>query len=291
MLICPACAVVLTDVETRCGNCGFAAENLNGFLSWAPALEKTSSGFNSDNFSKLAKTESESFWFKARNKLIIWALKKYFSCFDSLLEIGCGTGFVLTGIADSFPCTRLVGSEIFSKGLNFASARLPNAELIQADARSLPYKEEFDVVAAFDVIEHIFEDELALSNLYRATKSGGGCIITVPQHEFLWSLVDEEACHVRRYEPNDLHRKIESAGFRIVMSTSFVSFLLPLMWYSRSKGNSQKSFDSISELRPHPVINASLECLMSIERLMIRLGFRFPMGGSRLVVALKESSM
>src|SRR5262245_25435831 len=53
-------------------------------------------GFDPACFSELAEAEAASFWFKARNKLILWALDQYSSNVKSFLEIGCGTGFVLT---------------------------------------------------------------------------------------------------------------------------------------------------------------------------------------------------
>ena len=65
--------------------------------------------------------------------------------------------------------------------------------LIQMDARSIPYTDEFDVVGAFDVLEHVEQDAEALSAMYRACRTGGGILITVPQHKFLWSAVDEYA--------------------------------------------------------------------------------------------------
>ena len=52
-------------------------------------------------------------------------------------------------------------------------------------------------LVAFDVIEHIDEDEMVLTQMYKALQPNGGMILTVPQHPFLWSNQDEFACHVR----------------------------------------------------------------------------------------------
>src|SRR5690606_22871969 len=115
------------------------------------------------------------------------------------LEIGCGTGFVLSGVADAFPAVRLFGSEIFTAGLEFAARRQPSVNFMQMDARSLPFLDEFDVIGAFDVLEHIVEDGQVLAQMREALKPNGIILLTVPQHEWLWSPVDEFACHVRRY--------------------------------------------------------------------------------------------
>lgn len=288
MLICPECRHPLAPDFPACSSCGFAPEMLDGFLSWAPDMVKYYEGFPPESFAGLAAVEAENFWFQARNQLIVWALGKYFPGFRSLLEVGCGTGFVLSGISGRFPGVRLVGSEIFTAGLVHAAQRLPDAELIQMDARRLPYDGEFDVVAAFDVIEHIKEDVTVLGNLYQATSRGGGCLITVPQHRWLWSKVDEAACHERRYTVDEVHRKIRRAGFRILMSTSFVSLLLPAMLLSRLLGKPSRRADLEDELRLPPALNRLFVNIMNIEAASIRAGIRWPLGGSRLVVAIRE---
>ena len=287
MLICTVCSARLQNVTTPCSACGTCVATRDGFTAWAPELADSNDGFRAEYFSDLAQVESEHFWFRARNALIIWALKKYFQDFRHLLEVGCGSGFVLSGIAEAFPQAKLVGSEIFVAGLQVAARRVPQALLVQMDARRLPYAEEFDVVAAFDVIEHIDEDEIVLQNFFRAIKPGGGCVITVPQHKWLWSPVDEEACHKRRYTARELHSKIEAAGFKILRSTSFVTLLLPAMLASRLMDKRAGKSGGVDSLRMNKVINRLFGAILFCEQLMIKLGFNWPLGGSRLVIAQK----
>ena len=76
------------------------------------------------------------------------------------------------------------------------------------------------------------EDETVLRQVAKALRPGGRLLITVPQHQFLWSATDETAHHVRRYScQSDLRAKTERAGFHVLRVSSFVSFLLPLMLY------------------------------------------------------------
>lgn len=131
------------------------------------------------------------------------------------LEIGCGTGYVLAGVAQAYPAATLVGSEIFSVGLSYASTRVRTAELIQIDARQIPYDEEFDAIDAFDVLEHINENEVVFAAMFRALRPGGGVLITEPQHPWLWGMANEHACHVRSYKVGVLREKVLRAGFRL----------------------------------------------------------------------------
>lgn len=290
MILCPSCGARNIHAENGCNRCGFVPARVDGFLAWAPELAKHNDGFREESFERLAQMEAGNFWFRARNTIVLWALRKYFPGFQSLLEVGCGTGFVLSGITQAFPNARTVGSEIYTAGLAFAAKRLPGVELLQMDARKLPYEAEFDVVAAFDVIEHILEDELVLRNFRRAIKPGGGCVITVPQHQWLWSPVDEAACHQRRYSARELHAKVEAAGFRIVRSTSFVTLLLPLMLASRLVARRTGQVSGSEALAINPVLDRALEVIMRIEHLAIKFGVSLPIGGSRLVVLqCKES--
>ncbi|MCX7099400.1 MAG: methyltransferase domain-containing protein [Methylococcales bacterium] len=248
-----------------------------------------SAGFKAHYFNKLAEVESGNFWFCGRNRIILWALRKYIPELKSFLEIGCGTGFVISGISKQFPEAKLFGSEYLEEGLVHARQRLPTAEFSQMDARYIPYESELDAIGAFDVLEHIEDDEAVLEQIYKALKPGGFVFITVPQHRWLWSTTDEYACHVRRYVANDLHRKARKAGFEIVRSTSFVSTLLPAMFLSRFFQQDKKdiSIDEVTELRINPILNKIFEGFLYVELVLIRAGITLPIGGSRLLVARK----
>lgn len=263
---------------------------MGGVPCYAPALAHESPGFRPEHFASLAALEEGHFWFRARNELIVHVLQRFFPRARSMLEIGCGTGFVLRGITESLPDLRVSGSEIFLEGLGFAARRLPAADLFQMDARRIPYENEFDLIGAFDVIEHIEEDEQVLREAHRALKPGGGFVLTVPQHPWLWSAQDDRACHVRRYRHRELRAKLSNAGFQIVFSSSFVSLLLPLLAASRMRKRKPDDGSDINgELMPHAVVNRILYHVLRLESLLIRGGVRFPAGGTRLVVATKKS--
>lgn len=288
MILCPLCNSEMLVPKHGCTGCGFKLTREDGFLTWAPDLAKSNYGFPEGGFDELIRREDNNFWFRTRNSIIIWALQRYFSDFQSLLEVGCGNGYVLSGISNEFPDARIVGSEVYIAGLKHAARRLPYAELHQMDARKLPYDKEFDLIAAFDVIEHIIEDQLVLNNFYHAIKPGGGCLITVPQHQWLWSPVDEFACHQRRYSAGELHAKAEAAGFSVLRSTSFVTLLLPFMIASRFTARFSLKANGGEELELNPILDRALGWIMSIEALLIKAGVSFPIGGSRLLILQRK---
>src|SRR5712691_5191111 len=91
------------------------------------------SGFDPALSAYLAELEPRSFWFRARNRLIVSAVRRYFPQARTLLEVGCGTGFVLAALQQAFPGLHLTGSELFREGLEIAQRRLPEVELIELD--------------------------------------------------------------------------------------------------------------------------------------------------------------
>jgi SAM-dependent methyltransferase len=249
-------------------------------------LAEQSEGFEAEFFHSLFELEGSNFWFRSRNRLLVWSLQRYFPEARNFLEIGCGTGYVLSGIRRAFSELSLSGSEIYTAGLAFAAERLPGVELFQMDARLMPFKEEFDVIGAFDVLEHVSEDDQVLSQMHQATRKGGGIMLTVPHHPFLWSQADDYAHHVRRYTARELIDKVNRAGFEVTRTTSFVSLLLPLMLLSRLR--QRRKYNPMSEFEISSLVNAVFEKTLHVERTMIRAGLNLPVGGSLLLVARRK---
>lgn len=286
MKLCPGCGSRFQGDSWRCPHCGYEPPTIGGFPSFAPELAQGAGGYDPRHFAELAQLEADNFWFRARNRLITWATAHYFPGAGNLLEVGCGTGFVLAGIARAFPAMQLAASEAASSGLEYAAARTPGASFVQMDARDIPFEDEFDVVGAFDVIEHIGDDRRVLAELRKATAPGGGVLLTVPQHPFLWSEQDVRAGHVRRYRAHELRDKVREAGLEVVRMTSFVTVLLPAMIWSRLvRGSPRADYDPFAELHIPPWLNWSLERALGIERWIVTLGVSLPAGGSLLVVA------
>ena len=284
---CLSCgALFRADAHTQpCPGCGQAPVVLEGVPCYAPDLARESPGFHPERFAWLAERERGHFWFRARAELIAYVASRYFPAARRFLEIGCGTGYVLDSLMRRFPNLAMSGSEIFIQGLGIASQRVPGADLFQMDARRIPYHQEFDLLGAFDVIEHVDEDEVVLGQVREALVPGGGAIFTVPQHPALWSAQDERACHKRRYRRGELEAKLQRVGFDVVFSTSFISLLLPLLYLSRRKKRTEADLVGENEMSVGRTTNHILYRLLQAEGALIRAGIRFPAGGSRLVAA------
>jgi len=264
---------------------------IEGFRCYAPALARGNTDYPVEYFDRLYRLEAAHFWFRARNRIILHTFRRYLKhkIQPRVLEVGCGTGYVLQCLAAENRYA-LTGLESHIAGLRHARSRLPGVELVQADARALPYESEFDAVGAFDVIEHISEDEAVLASIHRALKPGGIIVVTVPQHKWLWSRTDEEAMHKRRYTRHELSSKLRAAGLDLLRCTSFVTMLLPIMYVSRlakrqATANSERD---AYEFELSGVANALCAAGMWVDEALIGMGLSLPAGGSLLAVASKR---
>lgn len=281
---CISCAANFDPPQWACPTCGFTPQAIDGFTSFCAA--QAGDGFDPEAYAGLAALEEDSFWFESRKLLIEWAIGRYFASAHSLLEIGCGTGFVLSGLRLAFPHLRLTGAELHADGLLHARERLPEVELLQFDARQIPFEKEFDVIGAFDVLEHIDDDAGVLLEMHRALKPGGGILIAVPQHQWLWSAADDYGEHKRRYSRAELSAKVSAAGFSIRRVSSFVTFLLPAIAAVRLSARlKHRPFDHVGELTATHRAPALLRGVMSMERALLTHGLDLPVGVSLLLVA------
>jgi len=108
---------------------------------------------------------------------------------------------------------------------------------------ALPYGNAvFDLICAFDVIEHVDDDERALAELSRVASPGAALITSVPLHPAQWTGFDDFVGHRRRYEPEDLKANLARHGFTVERSAVFgmkprSSRLVDLgMWFLLHRG-------------------------------------------------------
>jgi SAM-dependent methyltransferase len=284
--ICLVCGTNHHNRDWTCPACGQRPERRDGVVYFAPAFSHGDGGDAIYEHEELLKAEDSHFWFRARTKLIVWALERHFPTVSSLLDVGCGRGSILAAMRRRFPSVAVAGGELLDAALRCARTRLPDVDLYQMDARQLPFDREFDVVTSCDVLEHLDDDRAVARQLFRTVVPGGGLIVTVPGHQWLWSAVDTYSHHRRRYGRRQLAAVIEQAGFVVERATSFVTVLLPLIFVSRMRQKQlTPAFDPTAELKIGRVVNRILENALDLERLIVRMGVSWPIGSSLLMVA------
>ena len=224
----------------------------------------------------LAALEEHHFWFRVRRRIIIDALRRWFPNAHDYLEIGSGTGFIARGIRKAFPDWEVLVSDPL--------AQEPGVQHIHA--QRIPYGRAFDVVGAYDVLEHIEDDRSALKEFCRVCRPAGGVLLTVPQHKWLWSSADENAQHHRRYRRKELLSALNLCGFELLGCTSFHTLNLPLFLLRNAILGATAYVPRVSA--PAPALNWVLGASMEVDRMLIHAGISLPFGTSLLVAARRK---
>jgi SAM-dependent methyltransferase len=271
-------------------------QEIEGIRCYAPEVALECADYPSDGFDVTADLEARSFWCRTRNRVLRQVFERFTDRSRPLdvLEIGCGIGGVIRALR-SIPNLRLTGSEIYIQGLRYAQSSMPDVDFIQLDATDIPFRDAFDVIGAFDVIEHIDRDELVISEVREALRPGGLFVVTVPQYQWLWSNLDELVCHKRRYNRRDLTEKLQRAGFEVIYTTSFVTTLFPLMLIGRLLDRpGRRSADTKAEFADRVsfsgLLNTIFDWTMRIDEGALKLGATLPFGGSLLAVARRSGT-
>jgi len=138
---------------------------------------------------------------------------------ETLLEVGCGQGGFAVRLASRY---RYVGVEPDAESFAVARARLGSTgDVRNGDLSTLDPDERFDVVCAFEVIEHIEDDGAMLAEWADRLNPGGWLIVSAPAWQQRFAAWDEMVGHLRRYDPPDLVAKLRDIGLDDVEVTPF----------------------------------------------------------------------
>lgn len=133
-----------------------------------------------------------------------------------ILDIGCGT----KPYQSFFPHTEYCGLDYHKAGSN----QNPHADYLY-DGKKFPFKaREFEYALATEVLEHVFEPDLFLKEIFRILKPGGLCILTVP---FIWD-EHEQPYDFGRYTSFGIRALLERSGFEIVEQRKTGNFITTL---------------------------------------------------------------
>jgi SAM-dependent methyltransferase len=256
----------------------------------------TLGGYNPDHYRELFESEDRHFWFRARNAVLETVVRRETAGLPDgyrVLEIGCGTGYVLRMLKSVCNRGSVVGMDLFLEGLEMARLR-SSAALVQGRIEQPPFRHRFDVVGLFDTLEHIQDDRSALAHLHQLIRPGGTLLITVPAWQSLWSDFDEEAHHCRRYEASQLTDRLAEANFQVEYLTPFMAALYPLAWIGRRimdarRGRQRRRGGVVGSAVTEQVQilagNDALAWILAQEARLVARGFHLPLGTSLLAVA------
>jgi SAM-dependent methyltransferase len=193
-----------------------------------------------------------------------------------ILEFGAGTGFLAQLFVSNF------GIRPECVELDPVLAKLLRDRGFKCFRFLIETKQNYDAIYTSNVLEHIENDQDVLSELYASLISGGWIAIYVPAHSFLYTQMDLEVGHVRRYSKSELKRKVRQAGFEIETLNYndslgfFATLLVKIMGY-REKGN----LGSTKSLLFYD------KNLFPVSRFMDRVIFRFLVGKNLMLTARK----
>jgi SAM-dependent methyltransferase len=204
---------------------------------------------------KLAALEDTHWWYRERRHLLAKALAGVTP--GPALDIGAAGGGN-TRVLRDLGWTP-VAMEYGPDGAEVAHER--GLAAVRADARYLPLADgSLTLVVAFDILEHIEEDDLAVAEIRRVLRPDGTLLIAVPADPRLWSDHDVAVDHVRRYTRESLSEVLQRGGFEIARMTSWNVLLRPVVAMRRKK-SSGSDLDDL-----HPVVNTALTAIITAER-------------------------
>lgn len=232
------------------------------------------------------RLEDRHWWFEGRRRVIREVLRRHLlpRAKRRLLDVGCGTGGMFPMLMEF---GEVDGAEHSPDALERARRKFPGHRIEPcALPQTLP-EGTWDVVTAFDVIEHLDDPIASLQAMRSRLPFDGQVVVTVPAFQFLWSHHDDVNEHRRRYSRLELVSQLSSAGLRVTFVSYYNTLLFPAVagarLLERVMPSRAKSEDSDLEETPGP-INRALTTLFGSERLAVGRA-SLPFGVSLIAVA------
>jgi len=227
-------------------------------------------------YERLFEIEERLWWYQGRRQVCFDLLHRHLGHkpHRRILDVGCGTGYNLLRLGQF---GKAEGVDMSPEALKFCRLRgLKNVQLHEAE--TLPFREHtFDLVTAFDVIEHIEDDRGALCEFHRLLKERGWLLIYTPALPWMYNEHDRKVHHKRRYVKSELDEKLRGAGFEVVHLSYVNLLILPVVLLARLLLKLQPNRHAEMEVPPEP-FNSIFSWLCRVEsRLVNSVGLPYGM--------------
>lgn len=224
MIVCPECRTALQeDPRPRCRACGWEADEVDGVVDFMPRQLRRQ-GLEADyerNYERIARDDLHQ---SIQDPDYIAHLTEDFAervgelDGAKVCDLGVGQGalartFLRQGVRE------LTAVDIAMEYL-VQLKDVPAIRLVRANAESLPFVDEFDVVVSTDVLEHVINVGSLMYCVNRALRLGGQLFVRVPYKEDLLMYSRHLGCpyefvHLRTFDRALLRHALECAGFSV----------------------------------------------------------------------------
>jgi len=216
-------------------------------------------------------------WFAARASLLEAGLSRWLGRPGRVLDVGSADGPSAAWMRGD---RHHVAIDLDPRGL------VPGAGVV-ASALALPFADgSFDVVAAFDVVEHCDPESTAVGELARVLAPGGRLLVSVPAYQWAWSDHDVRAGHHRRYTRPRIVGAVEATGLRVERSTYAFAAVFPMFVAERMVRRLRRTPAADRLPQVSPTQDRVLRALSRAESQVLRR-WDLPFGSSVLVAAVK----
>lgn len=221
-------------------------------------------------------------WYQARSALLERALARYAVGSPHVLDLGSADGPSAAWVQQR--AGHIASLDIDPRGLPHNGICGSGTALPFADA-------SFDLVSAFDVIEHLAPEQLALAEIHRVLRPGGVLLMAVPAYQWAWTDHDIANGHHRRYTRARAVAAVTASGFVVERATYAFAATFPMFAVERlarralgSREQQARDVASVPTL-PRPVHRALLGVCRVDEVLLARMNL--PFGSSVFLAARK----
>lgn len=182
------------------------------------------------------KGVSENFlqklWHTNKLNIVSRAVSKEIQNPKNILDVGCASGWFLDQISKEFPKAKCVGIDIYKNAIVYGRKKYKHLNLVYGDGHRLPFKSNsFDVVICTEVLEHVENPDIVISQIRRVLKKNGVGVVEMDSGNLLfktiwfwWTNIKKgiwQDAHIQSFNLNKLENVLKRNGLKIINKKIF----------------------------------------------------------------------